>query len=157
MRTNREFGWEEVGPSQEGERFIFSQEQVDQLVDINERFKELEADFPIGGWNSGFGSEREQFLDDLYYPLVSEVLHFAWGCGLMIEFDWPSWEEGQQWLDSDNPGKWDEMDVEMARKMVSALIRSDRGSYSASLGLLRSGNFLAVFDHLTGMIARGER
>ena len=153
MRETREIDWEEGGPSKEGERFIFSQEQVDQLIDINERFKELEAEFPI----RQSGLEREQFLGKLYYPLVLEVLHFAWASSLMIEFDWPSWEEGQQWLDSDNPRKWDEMDVERARKMVSALIRSNRGSYSASLGLLSSGNFLAVFDHLTRMIARGER
>lgn len=157
MRVNREFGWEEVGPSQEGERLTLSDEAVRHMVDINERFKALQTEHPIVLQDSEYDREKYQLLNEIYGSLYSEVIDFSSQSGLMISFDWMAWEEGEYWLDSDRPDKWEAMDVETARKMVTALVRSDYFSYSTPTGFLKSGTFLAVFDHLTGMIARGER
>ncbi|ALC05758.1 hypothetical protein CDES_06705 [Corynebacterium deserti GIMN1.010] len=157
MRKNREFGWEEVGPSQEGERFTFSDEAVNHMVDINERFKALQVEHPIVRRNSDYDMEEARMLNEIYSPLMSEVIYFASQSGLMIVFDWMSWAEGNYWLRSERPNKWEEFDVETARMMVTALVRSDYFSYSMPISFFGSGNFFGVFDHLTNLLVRGYR
>ncbi|AKF27370.1 hypothetical protein YH66_07315 [[Brevibacterium] flavum] len=157
MTRNREFGWEEVGPSQEGERLTLSDEAVRHMVDINERFKALQAEHPIVLQDSEYDMEKYQLLNEIYEPLYLEVINFLSLSGLMISFDWMDWEEGKYWLESDRPNKWESMDVETARQMITALVRADYFGYSTPTGFLESGNFLAVLDHLTGMITRGQR
>ncbi|BAU95735.1 hypothetical protein N24_1473 [Corynebacterium suranareeae] len=157
MRKNREFGWEEVGPSQEGERFTFSDEAVNHMVDIYERFKELQVAHPIVRNNPEYDMEKKRILEEIYSPLISEMFDFAWGSGLMIVFDWMDWEEGNYWRELETPNKWDAMDVETARMMITALIRAERFSYSTATGFLGNGYFLGVFDHLSRQLVRGHR
>ena len=105
MRVNREFGWEEVGPSQEGERFTFSDEAVRHMVDINERFKALQAEHPVVQRFLEHDSEKDQVLDEIYKSLASEVIYFSSQSGLMISFDWMGWEEVNYWLFSERSNK----------------------------------------------------
>ena len=163
MRVNREFGWEEVGPSQEGERFTFSDEAVRHMVDINERFKALQAEHPVVQRFLEHDSEKDQVLDEIYKSLASEVIYFSSQSGLMISFDWMGWEEANYWLFSERSNKGESvnmetvMDVETARKLITAVVRSEYFGYYTPTGFLKNGNFLFIFDRLTGMIARGER
>lgn len=76
-----------------------------------------------------------------YWESSPEVSHFmieAYRLGIVIDFDWPGWDEGRK-LASGNLEKIDTLELITLCKLITAIIRNDRFYDGALVSSFESG------------------
>ena len=71
-------------------------------------------------------------------PVVSKFVQVAYRLRIVIDFDWPSWDEGRDLAAADNT-KLDYIDLITACKLITAIIRNDRFCDGALVMSFESG------------------
>lgn len=61
-----------------------------------------------------------------YDPLIFEFLGFMDDKGLLVIFKWTKWNEGSELFESEEPTKYDNVDVATALKLISTASRKER-------------------------------
>ena len=71
--------------------------------------------------------------------LIQEFVQFMYDKDLMVYFDWPKWQEGRDWFALEYEAKYEELDTEMALKLLTAVIRNDRFNEGALVRAFEDG------------------
>lgn len=80
--------------------------------------------------------------------LVQEFVQFMYDKDLVINFDWSEWQEGRDWYALDDDGKYEKLDVELALKLLTAVIRNDRFNEGALVSIFQDRVFQKITNKL---------
>lgn len=92
-------------------------------------------------------AQLEQALSLAETADTSEFLTYFYEELFVINFDWGSWDEGRQFLKSENPdyGSTDEV---FCYKLMAAIIRNDRFFEGALKSNLKNGTIPKIIERL---------
>jgi hypothetical protein len=78
---------------------------------------------------------------------ISSLYSFTWDACLMVQFDWPQWEQGGDFYGLE---EWDfgDKDLVFCYKFLTAIIRNGRFVDNAVENLLEKGNLVGLVDRL---------
>lgn len=109
-----------------------------------------------GAWGIQKGGERNAdgvvemaWIDK--DPLIYEFLDFMDDKGLLPIFAWSEWKEGVELFESNNPNKYDTIDVAKALKLMYTVTRKDRLGDGALVRAFESGGFVQLVNRLSFM------
>lgn len=83
--------------------------------------------------------------------LIQEFVQFMYDKDLVINFDWKNWQEGRDWFVLGDRGKYENLGIEMALKLITTAIRNDRFSDGALVYMFEHGVLPKVIDRLATM------
>lgn len=81
--------------------------------------------------------------------LVQEFVQFMYDKDLVVNFDWPHWREGRDWYTLNDESKYKKLDIEMALKLLTTVIRNDRFNEGALVRAFEDGSFPKIINKLT--------
>ena len=127
------------------------QESVEALRTINARIQDY-----VGEWGICHDNERTEagrlimpWVEQ--YLLIQNFVSFMYENKLVIPFDWSHWQEGRDWYALSGDSKYDGLDVEMALKLMTAIIRNDRFNEGALVRAFEDGSFPKIIQKLTNI------
>lgn len=103
-----------------------SDNDIQQLQNINARIQSHR-----GEWGIRHDDERTE-SGALIFPwieqslLIQEFVQFMYDKQLVVVFAWTEWQEGRDWYALNDDGKYNKLDVEIALKLITAVMRNDR-------------------------------
>lgn len=80
--------------------------------------------------------------------LAQEFVQFMYDNDLVINFDWPKWQAGRDWYALQDASKYEKLDIEMALKLLTAIIRNDRFNDGALVRAFEDGSFPKIIQKL---------
>jgi hypothetical protein len=117
------------------------------------KYKKLTALIPKIEITKSFGSlivdESEE--GEIQFPfysstnIVDEFLSIMYDENLIINFDWPSWEEGKRIM---SQGNFIGLDSFTLMKLLTAIVRSDRFNEGNLVANFENGNILKILQEL---------
>lgn len=142
---------------------ITDQESIDQAVgafhnlsyEDATKLKELNTKIQnhTGKWGERKGGERlpngaikEPWIE--LDPLLHDFIGFMYDKDLLPIFDWHAWEEGSNLFESDNPARFDHIDVETALKLIQAAIRKERFFSGTLVWAFEAGQYTKLVQRL---------
>jgi len=125
-----------------------SDEDVAQLKDLNTRIQSHTGKWGVhrGGEKNPDGTIVMPWVQN--DPLIYELLGFMDDKGLLITFKWAEWDEGSELFTSEDPIKYDNIDVETALKLISAAARKERFADGTLAWAFESGSFPKLVSRL---------
>lgn len=85
--------------------------------------------------------------------LVSKFVQLAYQLRIVIDFNWPAWDEGRKLAAADNP-KLDSMDLLKACKLITAIIRNDRFCDGALVSSFKNGLMPKILYRIREILQR---
>lgn len=122
------------------------------MIDELEKLLEM-IDAHKGPWGTVGGDEKNKkgYTQMPYWiesDIVNEARDYFYKNGLMVNFDWPAWDEGREFFKNEDPEKYDKLDKEWVCKLLTAVVRNDRFFDGAWVGLFESGDAQKLFRRL---------
>jgi hypothetical protein len=114
--------------------YELSKEDIEQLADLVKRIENFQGDWIEGG----------QDMNGLAY----EAMDFLYEKNLIINFDWPKWDEGREFFEMEGIQKYQKIDKESVLKLLTRVARGDRFSGGVWANLFEKGDGLALFKRL---------
>lgn len=125
-----------------------SDSDVKQLQNINARIQSHNGD-----WGIRHDDEHTE-SGALIFPwieqslLIQEFVQFMYDKKLVVVFAWTEWQEGRDWYALNDESKYNELDIETALKLLTAVIRNDRFNDGALVRAFESGIFPRILQKL---------
>jgi hypothetical protein len=86
---------------------------------------------------------------------ISDFVRLAYADGwMMLDFDWPAWEEGREIAGS--PERIAECDLDTIHKLITALVRSDRFCEGALASAWQHGSIEAILQRIRTLMKMEE-
>ena len=80
-------------------------------------------------------------------PVVSQFLEVVYTIPIIINFDWPSWDEGRK-IARDKDFDFDTIDLPTKCKLITAIVRNDRFCDGALISAFESGLILKILKSI---------
>jgi hypothetical protein len=125
-----------------------------KLKDFNARIQKHEGKWGVskGGEKTASGAIQMPYIEN--DPLLLEFITFMYEKGLTIIFNWKDWDEGGRLYKSEDPTKYDDVDLATALKLITAVIRQDRFAEGSLAGAFESGGFPKLVNRLVALGAK---
>lgn len=117
-------------------------EQTDKFGDYTEAMKSL---------------EKGIFIMDPYeeHHVVEQFRKVVYAIPVMIDFDWPAWDEGRKIVSDDN-FDYDSIDIPTKCKIISAIVRNDRFCSGRLVSAFETGMMLKVLRSIQRQAEQGD-
>lgn len=128
-----------------------SSQDTAMLKELNTKIKEHEGKWGLakGGERTASGAIQMPWIEN--DPLIYEFLDFMRSKNLLPPFDWTKWDEGSKLFASEDPNKYDGIDVETALKIIVAATRKERFSDGTLAKAFEVGGFPQLVNRLAGL------
>ena len=115
-----------------------------------DQWKKLFAMIPEMENTADFG--EVVFKDGTIYPatlaeIVQKFHEYVYEIGLVIDFDWPHWDEGRQILSDENTGLSKYSAVTLC-KLLAAIVRSERFVDGSLIAHFKNGTIVGILREL---------
>lgn len=125
-----------------------SDEDTAKLKDLNTRIQNHK-----GKWGTRMGGEEiaEGTIEEPWVqsdPLIYEFMDFVYEKDLPIAFSWTEWDEGSELFASEDPTKYDNVDLETALKLIYVASRKERFASGTLAWAFESGSFPKLINRL---------
>lgn len=128
-----------------------SAEDKAKIAELNSKVQNHEGPWGerLSGEKIGEKTYREPWVKA--DPLINEILiDFMYDKGLLIHYVWSHWSDDLAKLyDSEDPTKYDEVDLKTALILMSAAVRKGRGAGGSLTWAFESGGFPKLINRLT--------
>lgn len=118
---------------------------------------EIENTSDFGEW-VGMKMIKKGVFHIPYYipsPIVEKFMKILHTVPVLIDFDWPAWDEGRN-MGSDDSFNFDSTDLLTKCKLITAIVRSDRFCEGALVLGFQSGLILRILKSMAKEVS-GER
>lgn len=96
------------------------------FLDLNKKIQNNKSDWAkMRGGNSDKG-DVSQFPYVVNNPLIDDFSNFMYEKGLIINFEWTEWKEGHDWFRNTDNSKYKNLDIVIALKLITLVIRKNR-------------------------------
>jgi hypothetical protein len=125
-----------------------SGDNITRLKGLNTKIQDHTGKWGVakGGEKTESGSTEMQWVEKA--PLIYEFLDFMDDKNLLPFFAWSDWDEGSDLFVSENPAKYDDIDVATALKLIYAAVRKDRFGEGTLVRAFESGGFTKLVNRL---------
>lgn len=128
-----------------------SKEKVEALRTINARIQDY-----VGEWGVRHDNERNKAGVLIFpwveqYPLIQDFVSFMYENSLMVKFDWTEWQVGRDWYALDDENKYQQLNIETALKLLTAVIRNDRFNEGALVRAFEDTSFPKIIQKLSNI------
>lgn len=125
-----------------------SKESAEALRTISARIQDY-----TGMWGARHDNERNKegmliFPWVEQHPLIQDFVSFMYENELVVKFSWTEWQEGRNWYASEDEEKYNQLDVETALKLLTAIIRNERFNDGALVWAFEDGSFPKIIKKL---------
>lgn len=114
---------------------------------------QIETISKFGKW---YGGESKDGVLRMPYcmpiPVVEQFLEAVYNIPIMIEFNWPKWDEGRKIARNDFD--FDTVDVVIKCKLITAIVRNDRFCEGALVSAFESGLILKILKSILNQVAK---
>lgn len=132
--------------------FELGDEDWHRLLDLNRRILAHEgpwAEWPVRDVGARSGPFEPLVIPyPVPDPLITAFLRFWGDHHLVVVFDWPGWQEGQDWFRSTDSRKFSALDVATALKLLTSVIRADRFSEGHLISAFECGVVPRIVNRL---------
>lgn len=128
-----------------------TREDWQPLIDLIPEFEQTK-DF---GKEGEFGLTEEGIKILPYWEpaeVVSKFSELCYKLGIVLEFDWPIWDEGRELVNGDL-SKIDILDLMTLCKLITAIIRSDRFCDGALINSFENGCMPTILRRLRDLVS----
>ena len=126
--------------------------KMQRMCGLLDRIEELSKEHVVPLSFQAVGSE--ELLTRRVPNGVSEFRKLAYEDGwMMLDFDWPAWEEGREIAGA--PERIAQCDLKTIRKLITALVRSDRFCEGALASYWRNGTIHAILTRIATLAEEG--
>lgn len=125
-----------------------STSDIEVLKGLNARIQSHSGEWGVQHESKTTETGAKTFPFTEQHELIREFVQFMYDKDLVINFNWSAWQEGRDWYTSEDEEKYDKLDVEMALKLVTAIIRNDRFSEGALVQAFERGDFPRIINKL---------
>jgi hypothetical protein len=87
-------------------------------------------------------------------PIVDQFLEIVYSIPIIVDFDWPSWDEGRE-MGRDPGFDFDSVDLLSKCKLITAVVRNDRFCEGALASAFESGLILKVLKSIQKTVDEG--
>jgi hypothetical protein len=85
-------------------------------------------------------------------PIVGEFREIVYQLPVIIDFDWPHWDEGRK-MAKDEHFDYDSVDIPTKCKVITAFVRNDRFCDGALAGAFERGTILKILKSIERQIS----
>ena len=125
-----------------------SAKDTGKLQDLNTKIQNHNVKWGVtkGGEKTASGAIEMYWVDK--DPLIHEFITFMDNNSLLPIFNWTEWDEGTEFVNSEDPTKYDSLELEMVLKVIYAVIRKDRFSDGTLAWAFESDCFPKLINRL---------
>lgn len=81
-----------------------------------------------------------------HFPIIDKFLEIVYNIPIIIQFDWPDWDEGRKIARPDFD--FDTLDIPTKCKLITAIVRNDRFYEGALINAFESGLILNILKSI---------
>lgn len=135
-----------------------SSDELAMLKELNSRIQNHKSPWGVSDGLEKNDSGRMEMPFVTNDPLIYEFIGFMYDHNLMPVFNWSEWNAGSKLFNSDDPTKYDNLDLETIIKIVYAASRRERFADGTLAWAFDSGRFSQLVNRLFELgIAHFER
>ena len=131
-----------------GEGVEFTEHKRTGLAQVLDRIVQHEGAFSEYTNPSTLDDGTRVIPTEIKDAVVMEFLHFMYENGLVLQFDWASWDAGRDFFLSTDPEKYERIDQEFALRLITAVIRNDRFCTGVLCDTFETGEMQAIVARL---------
>lgn len=119
---------------------------------------EIEKTSKFGKWYGGTKNKDEVIISPYSEPasIVSKFVEIVYSIPIIIEFNWPAWDEGQKIL-RNKQFDFNTIDLVTKCKLITAIVRSDRFCSGALVSEFEKGLILKILKSIKKEVIAKER
>ena len=126
--------------------------KMQRMCELLDRIEELSETVAVPTTFQAVGAETMTISTPVG---ISDFVRLAYADGwMMLDFDWPAWEEGRDIAGS--PERIAECDLEKIYKLITALVRSDRFCDGVLAGAWLEGTIQAILQRIRTLMKMEE-
>jgi hypothetical protein len=131
-----------------------SYEDTAKLKELNTRIQKHSAKWSVhkGGERNADGTIRMPWVQN--DPLIYEFIDFMATKDLLPVFAWTEWDKGSELFTSEDPTKYDNIDIETALKLIYATTRKERFADGTLAWAFESGQFPKLVKRIVTLGAK---
>ncbi|MCK5820321.1 MAG: hypothetical protein KAH17_00480 [Bacteroidales bacterium] len=114
---------------------------------------DIEQSTTFGTLQGGDEVEDDVFSFPFYAPspVVEKFEELCYKLGIIVDFDWPGWDEGRE-LASGDQSQIRNLDLVTSCKLITAIVRNNRFCDGVLVGAFESGLILSVLKRMQKLL-----